>query len=86
MASCDENWLKFHRLLVCLQTGAPAPFSLEEQSRGKRPFLHTWLPKQLSVFQCLFFLPEVIFDKGVGGSKREDIKREERKKEKEQTL
>lgn len=67
MASCDENWLKFHRLLVCLQTGAPAPFSLEEQSRGKRPFLHTWLPKQLSVFQYLFFLPELIFYKGFGG-------------------
>lgn len=34
--------------------------------RGKRPFLHTWLPKQLSVFQYLFFLPELVFDKGLG--------------------
>lgn len=79
MASCDENWLKFHRLLVCLQTGAPAPFSLEEQSRGKRPFLHTWLPKQLSAFQYLFFLPELIFYKGFGGGggyKKEDFKRD----------
>lgn len=75
MASCDENWLKFHRLLVCLQTGAPAPFSLEEQSRGKRPFLHTWLPKQLSVLQYLFFLPELVFYKGLGGGGTREAKR-----------